>query len=40
MYGKAAMEDDVLVNALSNEVKDTLQEMIYDRLKKRNSIFF
>jgi len=39
-YGAEAVSDDVLINSLSNEVKNTIQEMIYDRLKKRTSIFF
>ena len=38
-YGEKAIEDDVLVNALSEEVKNGIQESIYDRLKKRTSIF-
>lgn len=38
-YGIEAVDDDVLINSLSNEVKNTIQEMIYDRLKKRTTIF-
>lgn len=39
-YPPEAMEDEILVNNLSETVRATIQEMLYDLLKKRRSIWF
>lgn len=38
-YGPEATEDDILVNQFSEMVRSNIQEMIYDQLKKRRSIW-
>ena len=39
-YGDGADEDIVLVSQLTNQVRNTIQNMIYQRLGERKSIFF
>lgn len=39
-YPPEAIEDEVLVNSLSELVRRTIQEMIYELLKRRRSIWF
>ncbi len=39
-YGEAAAENLVLVNRLTEEVRGEIQHMIYERLEKRQSVFF
>jgi 1-acyl-sn-glycerol-3-phosphate acyltransferase len=39
-YGAAAADDPILVNRLSQEVRDTIQEMIDGRLARRRSVWF
>jgi 1-acyl-sn-glycerol-3-phosphate acyltransferase len=38
-YGKRHVEDELLVQELSDSVKETIQRMIYKNLKERNSVF-
>ncbi|MFC1889109.1 lysophospholipid acyltransferase family protein [Thermodesulfobacteriota bacterium] len=39
-YGPEAMEDMILVNRLTQKIREVIQEMIKDNLKKRRSPFF
>ncbi|MBI2335953.1 MAG: acyltransferase family protein [Deltaproteobacteria bacterium] len=39
-YGKKALDDDLLIHKLSEQVRHTIQEMLVDGLKRRKSIFF
>lgn len=39
-YGKKALEDDLLIHRLSEEVRGTIQNMIKEGLKQRRGIFF
>lgn len=39
-YGPDAIEDELLVHRLSEKVRQTIQEMIRDALKKRRSVWF
>lgn len=39
-YGKAALDDEILINKITGEVRTQIQEQIYDQLKKRRSVFF
>jgi hypothetical protein len=40
VYGPQAAEDPILVNRLSERVRDTIQRMIDGRLTRRRSIWF
>lgn len=39
-YGPEAAQDPRLVSQLSDQVRNLVQEMLYDRLVQRNSVFF
>lgn len=39
-YGKAALDDEILINRIVADVRTQIQELIYDQLKKRRSVFF
>lgn len=39
-YGPDAIEDDILINHLKEDVRGRIQEMINDMLRERNSVFF
>lgn len=39
-YGKAALDDEILINKITSEVRTQIQEQIYEQLKKRRSVFF
>ncbi len=39
-YGKNAIDDELLIHRLSEEVRQTIQEMIVKGLKKRRSVWF
>ncbi len=39
-YGKAALDDDMLINRITADVRVQIQESIYEQLKKRRSVFF
>ncbi len=39
-YGKAALDDELLINRITHEVRQQIQEQIYEQLKKRRSVFF
>lgn len=39
-YGQSALEDELLINRITSEVRTTIQEQIYDALKKRRTIFW
>jgi hypothetical protein len=39
-YGPGAAEDPILVNRLSQEVRETVQKMIDGRLARRRSVCF
>jgi 1-acyl-sn-glycerol-3-phosphate acyltransferase len=39
-YGPDAAQDLALISQLSDQVRNTVQEMIYDRLAQRRSVFF
>ena len=39
-YGPEAAEDPILVNRLSEQVRQTIQEMINGRLARRESVWF
>lgn len=39
-YGKEALEDDLLIHRLSESVRQTIQEMVVQGLKKRRSIWW
>ncbi len=38
-YGPAALQDELLINRITSEVRATIQEQIYEQLKKRRSVF-
>lgn len=39
-YPASAVEDQILINKISEKIRATIQEMIYDVLKRRKSIWF
>jgi 1-acyl-sn-glycerol-3-phosphate acyltransferase len=39
-YPASALEDQILINKVSEKIRATIQEMIYDVLKRRKSIWF
>ena len=39
-YGKAALDDELLINRITADVRTQIQELIYEQLKKRKSVFF
>lgn len=39
-YGKAALDDELLINKITADVRTQIQELIYEQLKKRRSVFF
>jgi 1-acyl-sn-glycerol-3-phosphate acyltransferase len=39
-YGKAALDDELLINRITHDVRAQIQEQIYEQLKKRRSVFF
>lgn len=39
-YGPAALDDELLINRITADVRTQIQELIYEQLKKRKSVFF
>jgi 1-acyl-sn-glycerol-3-phosphate acyltransferase len=39
-YGEGALNDELLINRITSEVRAQIQEQIYEQLKKRQSVFF